>query len=110
MIEKSVNSIPIGYLYHGSGGNNPLLRILTPNSLRLISAGDRAPAGLFKIPNSVGDIMEDIEHKYLMWYEIWNTSYLPLIMQRQKWHFSFENVSYHITTHSAVVWFKLQRL
>ena len=52
MIERTVNSIPMGYLFHGSGGNNPLLRILTPNSLRLISASDRAPAGLFNIPNN----------------------------------------------------------
>ena len=36
LIERSVNSIPIGYLYHQSGGDNPLLRILSLNSLRLI--------------------------------------------------------------------------
>ena len=53
MIERTVNSIPMGYLFHGSGCNNPLLRILTPNSLRLISASDRAPAGLFNIPNNI---------------------------------------------------------
>ena len=36
-IERTVNSVPIGFLHHESGGINPLLRILTPNSLRLIS-------------------------------------------------------------------------
>ena len=35
-IERTVNDIPIGYLRHQSGGMNPLLRILSPNNLKLI--------------------------------------------------------------------------
>ena len=57
LIERTVNSIPIGYLYHQAGGNNALLRILTPNNLRLITTGDRAPAGVFTIPDEAQDIM-----------------------------------------------------
>ena len=102
MIERNVNSIPLGYLFHGSGGNNPILRILSPNSLRLITASDRAPVGLFDIPHSVNDLLDNIEQKYLLWYEVWNTGYLPLIMNRQKWHFSSENLIV-----GDIVYFKL---
>ena len=86
-IKHYVNSIPIGYLYHGTGGKNPLLRILSPNSLKLITAGDRAPVGLFDVPQGVDEMLETIEQKYTTWYEVFNTSYLPIIRQRQKWHF-----------------------
>ena len=91
-VECYVNSIPIGYLYHGTGGKNPLLRILSPNSLKLITAGDHAPVGLFDVPQGVDEMLETIEQKYTTWYEVFNTSYLPIIMQRQKWHFSKVNL------------------
>ena len=103
LIERSVNSIPIGYLYHQSGGNNALLRILTPNNLKLITTGDRAPAGIFKIPDKPEDIMENIDEKYRLWYAVWNEHYLPLIIQGKKWHEQKENL-----VPGDIVYFKLQ--
>ena len=102
LIERQVNSIPIGYLYHQAGGNNPLLRILSPNNLKLITMGDRAPVGTFKIPDKPGDIMEKIDQKYENWYKIWNEFYLPLIMNRKKWHERSENLVI-----GDIVYFKL---
>ena len=55
-IECHLNSIPIGYLHHSTGGNNPLLCILSPNSLKLITAGDRAHVGLFDVPQNVDEM------------------------------------------------------
>ena len=92
LIERQVNSIPIGYLYHQAGGNNALLRILSPNNLKLITMGDRAPVGIFNIPDKPGDIMENIDKKYQTWYQVWNESFLPLILNRQKWHEKSENL------------------
>ena len=101
-MERTVNSVPIGFLHHQSGGLNPLLRILTPNSLRLISTSERAPAGLFNIPDSASSIMDNIQQKYEAWYHVWNEQYLPLIMNRQKWHFRKENLC-----PGDIVYFKL---
>ena len=57
LIERTVNSIPIGYLFYQSGGDNALLRILTPNNLRMISTGDRAPtAKVQKIQSVSGNL------------------------------------------------------
>ena len=92
LIERAVNSIPIGYLLHLTGAANPLLWVLTPNSLRLISSSDRSPIGMFKIRNSGADLISDIEHKYSTWYQIFNNAYLPFIMQCKKWHLSHENL------------------
>ena len=102
LIEHSENSIPIGFLNHQSGGQNPKLRILTPNSLKLITTSDRAPAGLFEIPHGPADIMDNIKLKYETWYRVWSDEYLPLIMERQKWHFSQENLK-----PEDIVYFKL---
>ena len=102
LIERQVNSIPIGYLYHQAGGNNALLRILSPNNLKLITMGDRAPVGIFNIPDKAGDIMENIDMKYQTWYSVWNESFLPLILNRQKWHEESENL-----TPGDIVYFKL---
>ena len=48
------------------------------------------------------EILESIEQKCTMWYEVFNTSYLPIIMQRKKWHFSRENL-----VKGDIVYFKL---
>ena len=91
-VERTVNSVPIGFLHHQSGGMNPLLRILTPNSLKLISNSAGAPISLFNIPDSAETIMDNIQQKYETWYQVWNEQYLPLIMERQKWHMKKENL------------------
>ena len=71
LIERTVNSIPIGYLFHQFGGDIALLRILTPNNLRLITTGDKVPTGIFAIPDKPEDIMENINDKYRLWYKVW---------------------------------------
>ena len=90
-LEHDVNSIPLGFLQHQTS-NGPLLRVLTPNSLKLNSSSNRAPSGLFTLPNSAADLMDEVEKKYNLFYKIWNEDYIPLIADRQKWHFEAENL------------------
>ena len=77
LIERSVNSIPLGYLCHDAGGNNPLLRVLTPNNLKLISTSDRSPMGMFSIPDHPSEFLHSVQEKYDIWYDVWNNNYLP---------------------------------
>ena len=100
-VEHEVNSIPLGYLTHKED-NAPLLRILTPNFLRLNAGANRAPSTLFSIPNDSGDLMDRIQRAYKSWYSVWNNSYVPLLAKRQKWHDSDENLE-----ENDVVYFKL---
>ena len=102
LIEREVNSIPLGYLLHEAGGQNPLLRILSPNCLKLITTSDRAPVGLFTLPDSAAGIMDNIQEKYESWYHVWNEQYLPKVMNRRKWHFHMENLK-----PGDIVYFKL---
>ena len=100
-IEHEVNSVPLGFLHH-QGSSNPLLRILCPNLLKKCTFTDRAPKGLFSIPNSAEDLMTNIEKTYNTWFQVWNCEYLPLVMDRPKWNQSEENLK-----ENDIVYFKL---
>ena len=69
VIENEVNSIPLGYLHH-QGSLNPLMRVLCPSLLKNGTFSDRAPKGLFTIPDSAGDIMNNIVTIYSMWFRL----------------------------------------
>ena len=84
-IENEINSIPLGYLTHKEG-NMPLLRILTPNFLKLNAGANRSPGSLFTMPDSAPDLMTRIEEAYRTFYKVWNDSYVPLLSKRSKWH------------------------
>ena len=84
LMEREINSIPLGYLHHQTDLGT-LLRVLTPNCLKLNTSSDRAPVGIFSVPKTAGSIMSNIEDIYKLWYSIWNVDYIPLIAQRQKW-------------------------
>ena len=86
-LEREINDVPIGFLFEKSSvDGNPILRVLRPNSLKGMNCSDRAPAGLFKIPNHPEDHFNKVQDCYNLWAACWATSYLPLIMIRQKWH------------------------
>jgi len=82
-VEHEVNSIPLGYLTHREA-NAPLLRILTPNFLKLNAGANRAPGSLFTMPNSTSDLMTRVEDAYRLFYKVWNDSYVPLLANRCK--------------------------
>ena len=84
-IEREVNSIPLGFLHH-QGTGNPLLRVLCPALLRNGTYSDRAPKGMFTIPDLVEDLITKVTNTYNMWFQVWNVDYIPLIMDRPKWH------------------------
>ena len=101
VIENEVNSIPLGYLHH-QGSLNPLMRVLCPSLLKNGTYSDRAPKGIFTIPDSITGTMENIVTIYNMWFQLWNTTYLPLVMDRPKWHIEEENLQTN-----DLVYFKL---
>ena len=57
-MENEVNNLPIGYSYGKNDSNTPLLRILTPNLLRLGRLNSRSLYGPIKLPSGPGDMMK----------------------------------------------------
>ena len=86
-MEHEVNNAPIGFLYDKSTvEGNPILRLLKPNNLKGLNSSDRAPRGLFSIPNIPDDHFTRVQVAYVAWAQCWATSYLPtILLNRQKW-------------------------
>ena len=102
-IEHEANNIPIGYLYERSSiDGNPVLRMLRPNSLKGFGLTDRAPGGLFNIPNTPVDLMSKIQNLYDAWYKCWAASYVPMLLERPKWKMEYDNLQ-----QNDVVYFKM---
>ena len=101
-IEHDVNSIPLGFLNHREDCA-PMLRILTPNFLKLNAGSNRSPCNLFSLPETGSDLTKRVEDAYRTFFKVWNDDYVPLIANRQKWHDSDENLS-----ENDVVFFKLR--
>ena len=101
LIERQVNNIPLGYLYH-QGNANPLLKVLTPGLLKIGTFSNRAPHGVFRIPDSPENILKTTLEKYNLWFKVWNVEYVPLMLERQKW-FKEENQ----LSKNDLVYFKL---
>ena len=76
----------------------------TPNSLKLNTWGDKAPSGLFTLPQSANDLMSKIKKKYKLFYEVWNTNNISLITKRQKWHFEEEKITFAISNWRIQLW------
>ena len=102
LVEREVNSIPLGYLHHETD-MGVLLRVLSPNCLKLNTSSDRAPAGVFSVPRTAASMMKRIEATYMLWYKVWNVEYIPLVAQRQKWHSETENL-----VENDIIYFKLR--
>ena len=82
-IENCYNNLPLGCYYRRSQENVSILRILTPNLLRG-KVSSRSPSGLFEVTRDVGKIMEKVNKLFRTWYQLWNTVYLPQIINKQK--------------------------
>ena len=102
-MEREVNDIPIGFLYDKSSTEgNPLLRVLRPSTLKGMNASDRAPKGLFTIPELPSQHYDKVKTAYNLWAKCWATSYLPMILDRQKWPDADTNLAA-----GDIVYFKL---
>ena len=102
-LERQVNDTPIGFLYEKSSTDgNPVLRVLRPSSLKGMNASDRAPRGLFTVPDLPEKHFDKVQTAYNLWAECWATSYIPMMLDRQKWHDNDPNLSVN-----DIVYFKL---
>ena len=103
-IEREFNDTPIGFLIDKSNvGGNPLLRVLKPSTLKGMNTSDRAPSGLFKVPDLPQKHFSKIQECYDLWVKCWSISYLPLILKSQKWHQDNDCLSVN-----DIVYFKLK--
>ena len=85
LIENQLNNLPIGYTYGRDQDNNPLLKMLTPNMMRVGRSNHRALDGPMRMPQGDGELLKEVEKIYKAWFKVWNISYVPKLLAQPKW-------------------------
>ena len=83
-ISNSMNNLPIGIRNKTEDLEN--LDILTPNRLILGRNNERCPNAPLLMSNDHKRIIEKNADIFRSWFTTWLTSYVPLLIERPKWH------------------------
>ena len=85
LVENQLNNMPLGYSYGRDLDNSPLLRMISPNMLRVGRSNERALSGPLRLPGTCSDMLGEVDKIYSSWFKIWNASYVPKLVQQPKW-------------------------
>ena len=85
LVETQYNNLPLRFHHSRSADNTPMLRILTPNMLRVGRVNKRRLDGPIKLPKSRMDLLSKVEETYLAWFKIWLETLVPKLMYTPKW-------------------------
>ena len=87
---NSINNLPIGVKNKSEDLEN--LDILTPNRLILGRNNERCPNAALTICPDHKKILEKNADIFRAWFKAWLVSYVPLLMERPKWHVSNKEI------------------
>ena len=87
VVESELNSTPFGVTMGRTADNSPLMKLLSPNQLRMGRLGTRIPVGPFLLPSGPAGIINNVQKIYEAWYKIWaDTLLIKLLREEQpKW-------------------------
>ncbi len=70
MVDSDINSIPLGYKYGRDANESSVLKIITPNVLRMGCVNTRAMAGPMGLPTGPSELMKKVEDMYELWFKV----------------------------------------
>ena len=85
LVENEYNNLPAGFKYDRNQDNTAVLKILTPNMMRMGRINTRALSGPLRLPSGMSDMVERVAQVYKAWYKIWSDAYIPKLLFRPKW-------------------------
>ena len=80
-----MNNTPLGYSHGRDSNNTPILRILTPNMMKIGRLNSRSLSGPMKYPSGPLDYLKLVQETYKSWYDLWNISVLPKMIPQPRW-------------------------
>ena len=92
-VENSYNSTPIGYSYSRDVDNTALLKIITPNMLRMGRSNQRQLEGPIRLAQGTRELLNRVEELYKSWFLIWRDTIIPKIMFQPKWYESSKDLN-----------------
>ena len=85
LAENAFNNLPLGYSYGRCQDNTELLKILTPNMLRVGRINSRALQGPIRLPVNKKELMEQVELTYQGWFKVFKENVVPRLIHQPKW-------------------------
>ena len=85
LVENDLNNLPLGFSYGRSSDNTPLLKLLTPNMMKIGRLNSRSLSGPIRFPTGPKDVMKKVEDVYDAFFKIWNVSMVPRLIPQPKW-------------------------
>ena len=85
LVENHLNCLPLGYSYGRDANNTPLLKIITPNMMRMGRLNSRSLWGPMKFASGPKDYLKKVQDTYEAFYRIWNITMVPKLIAQPKW-------------------------
>ena len=92
LVENQYNNLPLGYHYARDADNSPLLKIITPNMLRVGKVNRRAIDGPIRMPKDRLEILARVNESYDSWFKVWAETMVPKLMFQPKWYKTSEEL------------------
>ena len=86
LIENHLNNLPMGYSFGRDSDNTPMLKIITPNLMKIGRLNSRSLSGPMKFPAGPVEYLKKVQQTYDAFYRIWNTSVVPKLVPQPKWY------------------------
>ena len=64
LVEMQMNNLPLGFSYGRDADNTPILKLVTPNLMRVGRIHSRVVDGPLRFPTGPKDIMEKVEQSF----------------------------------------------
>ena len=85
LVENDINNVPLGFSYGRDADNTPLLKLITPNLLKIGRLNSRALDGPVRFPKGPKDLMVKVEQTYDAFFKVWNATMVPKLLHQPKW-------------------------
>ena len=85
LVENNLNNLPIGFSYGKDADNTPLLKIITPNMMKIGRLNSRVVDGPIRFPTGPKDLMVKVEEVFDAFFQVWNISCVPKLIPQPKW-------------------------
>ena len=87
LVENMMNNTPYGFSYARGKGNNKLMKLISPNMMKIGRIHSRSLNGPLRLPEGPATIMKKVEEVYKSFYKIYNDTMVAKLIQeaQPKW-------------------------
>ena len=86
IVENAYNSVPIGYSYDRDQDNTSVLKIISPNMLRMGRSNQRVLDGPIRLARGARELLTKVEDLYESWFKVWQDAVVPKLIFQPKWY------------------------